>query len=61
MTVAQLIAKLQTLPPYATVRMSMNSEYECKVDADMVYWCDSPHIVSPHVRIDSEGRDSRLV
>lgn len=52
MTVAQLIAKLQTLPQDATVRMSMNSEYECKVEPDMVYEFDG------HVRIDSEGEDS---
>ena len=59
MTVAQLIAKLQTLPPYATVRMSMNSEYECMVDPDMVFECeDGP--TGRHVRIDSEGQDSRL-
>ena len=58
MTVAELISKLQTLPQDAIVRMSMNSEYECVVDDDMVYWCDSPHVVTPHVRIDSEGQDS---
>lgn len=52
MTVAELIAKLQTLPQDAVVRMSMNDEYECKVDADMVYEFDG------HVRIDSEGEDS---
>ena len=52
MTVAELIAKLQTLPQDAIVRMSMNREYECKVYADMVYEFDG------HVRIDSEGEDS---
>lgn len=52
MTVAQLITILQTLPQDATVRMSMNSEYECVVDTDMVYERDG------HVRIDSEGEDS---
>jgi hypothetical protein len=52
MTVAELIAILQTLPQHAPVRMSMNSEYECAVDADMVYAFDD------HVRIDSEGEDS---
>jgi hypothetical protein len=61
MTVAELISKLQTLPQDAIVRMSMNDEYECKVDDDMVYWCDSPHVVTPHVRIDSEGAAARLV
>ena len=61
MTVAELIAKLQPLPQDAIVRMSMNDEYECQVDDDMVYWCDSPHVVTPHVRIDSEGPDARLV
>ena len=61
MTVAELITILQTLPQDATVRMSMNSEYECVVEPDMVYWCDSPHVVTPHVRIDSEGTDARLV
>ncbi len=59
MTVAQLIAKLQTLPPYAIVRMSMNSEYECVVDPDMVYECEG-EFSGRHVRIDSEGQDSRL-
>ena len=58
MTVAQLIAKLQTLPPYATVRMSMNSEYECVVESDMVYECEDED--GRHVRIDSEGQDSWL-
>ena len=52
MTVAELITILQTLPQDATVRMSMNSEYECKVEPDMVYEFDG------HVRIDSEGEDS---
>ena len=52
MTVAELINILQTLPQDATVRMSMNSEYECVVDTDMVYEFDG------HVRIDSEGEDS---
>lgn len=56
MTVAQLIAKLQTFPQDVTVRMSMNSEYECGVDTDMVYLytCEK----GTHVRIDSEGEDS---
>ena len=61
MTVAELITKLQTLPQDAIVFMSMNDEYECKVDDDMVYWCDSPRRVTPHVRIDSEGTDARLI
>jgi len=52
MTVAELINILQTFPQDMPVRMSMNSEYECKVDADMVYEFDG------HVRIDSEGEDS---
>ena len=54
MTVAQLIAILKTLPQDMPVRMSMNSEYECVVNPDMVYEFDG------HVRIDSEGQDSQL-
>ena len=57
MTVAQLIAKLQTLPQDATVRMSMNSEYECVVEPDMVYEYNG-EFSGRHVRIDSEGEDS---
>jgi hypothetical protein len=58
MTVAELITILQTLPQHAPVRMSMNSEYECAVDADMVYVFEG-EFSGPHVRIDSEGEYSR--
>jgi hypothetical protein len=60
MTVAELINILQTLPQDAVVRMSMNDEYECKVEPDMVYEATG-EFSGTHVRIDSEGRDSRLV
>jgi hypothetical protein len=59
MTVAELISILQTLPQHAPVRMSMNSEYECVVDADMVYTAEG-EFSGRHVRIDSEGQDSWL-
>ena len=58
MTVAELINILKTLPQDATVRMSMNDEYECKVEPDMVYECEDEG--GRHVRIDSEGQDSWL-
>lgn len=57
MTVAELITILQTLPQDAIVRMSMNSEYERKVEPDMVYECEDEY-GGRHVRIDSEGENS---
>ena len=36
MTVAELIAKLQTLPQDLPVEMAMHQEYQEAVDADMV-------------------------
>lgn len=57
MTVAELINILKTLPQDATVRMSMNDEYECVVDADMVYTYEG-EFSGTHVRIDSEGQAS---
>lgn len=60
MKVAELITILQTLPQDVEVRMSMNSEYECMVDRDMVFVYTNKYNGDTHVRIDSEGESSFL-
>lgn len=60
MTVADLIARLQTFNPNLPVRMTMNGEYEAAVRPDMVFvddYCRTRNGVQYSVlMIDSEGQ-----
>ena len=40
LTVAELIAILSKVDPALPVKMAMNQEYECEVDAGMVRVCE---------------------
>ena len=52
MTVAELIARLQTFPQDLEVRMSMNMEYEGAVEPHFLYVYDGKYTDKPILMID---------